>query len=134
MIVAAAGNDSLNTDTCQFLPAAMASKYDNIVSVAALNTKMDKLASFSNFGLGNINIAAPGEAIKVIDEQGNDQIVKGTSFSTPFIAVLAAMAKIKSGESAKDIADKIKARADNIGAQLTTQGKIDPGNFVEILE
>jgi subtilisin family serine protease len=57
LVVAAAGNESRNTDLIPTYPAA----YDlpNIVSVAS-SDENDNLSSFSNFGSVTVDVAAPG--------------------------------------------------------------------------
>ena len=58
--ICAAGNDSQNTDSKSTNPACLNSDY--IISVAATNEK-DELASFSNYGVNSVDIAAPGTDI-----------------------------------------------------------------------
>src|SRR5688572_30237778 len=60
LFVAASGNSSANTDRVPQYPAG----YDlgNLISVAALN-RNDELASFSNYGVKTVHIAAPGKDI-----------------------------------------------------------------------
>jgi subtilisin family serine protease len=58
--ICAAGNDGTDNDTTPFFPAA----YDlpNIIAVAATDAN-DQLASFSNYGINSVDIAAPGVGI-----------------------------------------------------------------------
>jgi subtilisin family serine protease len=58
--VCAAGNDGKDNDSTPFYPAA----YDlpNIITVAATDAN-DNLASFSNYGVNSVDIAAPGAEI-----------------------------------------------------------------------
>ena len=60
LVVAAAGNSARNTDDSPFYPAS----YDlpNIISVAASDQR-DSLATFSNWGPSNVDVAAPGVTI-----------------------------------------------------------------------
>lgn len=60
LFMAAAGNDSLNTD--QFLDNPSGYYIPNVISVAA-STDTDSLASFSNFGKRTVHVAAPGHEI-----------------------------------------------------------------------
>ena len=60
LIVAAAGNDGVNTDKTPFYPAAYPDS--NVLSVAATDDR-DKLASFSNYGAKTVDLAAPGDAV-----------------------------------------------------------------------
>lgn len=57
VIICAAGNDTSDNDTTPFYPASYTS--DNIISVAATDQN-DSLASFSNYGLTSVDVAAPG--------------------------------------------------------------------------
>ncbi|MCI8956238.1 MAG: S8 family serine peptidase [Eubacterium sp.] len=58
--VCAAGNDGMDNDKFESIPANIDSDY--VVSVAASNEK-DELASFSNYGRKSVDIAAPGTDI-----------------------------------------------------------------------
>src|SRR5262249_49204303 len=57
LFVAAAGNDGRNTDTSPLYPADF--DLPNVISVGATD-RTGKLASFSNFGVNSVDIAAPG--------------------------------------------------------------------------
>ena len=57
VVVCAAGNDGLDTDTTPHYPSSYSS--DNIISVAATDHN-DTLASFSNYGASSVDLAAPG--------------------------------------------------------------------------
>ena len=56
--MAASGNASTDNDRSPHYP----SSYNNVLSVAALD-RNDQLASFSNFGVKSVQIAAPGKDI-----------------------------------------------------------------------
>ena len=60
VLCAAAGNDGANNDSTASYPANYA--VSNIISVAAL-TPTNQLASYSNYGAANVDIAAPGSEI-----------------------------------------------------------------------
>lgn len=83
LIVAAAGNQSLNNDNRPSYPAS----YDepNILSIGSISTK-GKLSSFSNFGNLSVHMAAPGEEILSTYLENNYKRVSGTSMSTPFVS------------------------------------------------
>src|SRR5262249_2562349 len=57
LFIAAAGNDGSNLDVVPHYPAGYDSPY--IVSVGATNDT-DHLASFSNYGVNGVDLAAPG--------------------------------------------------------------------------
>ncbi|MEQ1878401.1 MAG: S8 family peptidase [Bdellovibrionia bacterium] len=61
LIVAAAGNDGVDTDVKPHYPSAMDN--ENVISVAATSGEKGELAGFSNWGRKTVDIAAPGDHI-----------------------------------------------------------------------
>ena len=90
LVVAAAGNDGQDADLFPGYPAAY--NLDNIISVAAMK-RFDQLAGFSNFGLNNVDIAAPGESIYSTSSGGDDEYAEldGTSQAAPHVAGVGAL-------------------------------------------
>ncbi|MGC8628475.1 MAG: S8 family peptidase, partial [Acidimicrobiales bacterium] len=93
LVTAAAGNNSSNDDTDQFLPAGFSTTYNNVISVGA-TTNQDQLASFSNYGAKTVDIMAPGEFILTdYPTYAGSQVtlISGTSYAAPLVAAEAAL-------------------------------------------
>ena len=91
LFIAAAGNEEYNNDLTPMYPAS----YDllNIISVAATDQN-DQRASFSNYGLTSVDVAAPGVYILSTIPQ-NEYFDKdfnwGTSMAAPHVSGLAGL-------------------------------------------
>lgn len=93
--VCAAGNSGVNADFTPMYPAA----YDNrgIVSVLATDSG-DLGASFTNYGLASVDLAAPGVSIYSTEATGTCSLcdasgyrtLSGTSMASPHVAGVAA--------------------------------------------
>lgn len=90
LFVSAAGNNANNNDSNPSYPASY--DLENIVSVAAVDS-LGRLASFSNYGLTSVDIAAPGVGIYSTWSDGGYRSISGTSMATPHISGVLAFIK-----------------------------------------
>ncbi|MGH2838350.1 MAG: S8 family peptidase [Thermoleophilaceae bacterium] len=110
LLVVASGNSDENIDKKPSYPASYDDK--NILAVAA-STSDDKLASFSNFGSEDVDVAAPGENIFSTYVGGGYKVVSGTSMAAPLAAGLASMLrKHASDATPADLRKAIRKKVD----------------------
>ncbi len=125
LFIAAAGNDGSNNDSRPHYP----SNYNlpNVISVAALD-RNDQLASFSNFGVKTVHIAAPGKEIVSTWLGDNFREASGTSMATPYVSGIAALIVASDPTiSMADLRKKLLGSADELDA---LKGKVATGGRV----
>ncbi|NBW95878.1 MAG: hypothetical protein EBR28_03880, partial [Planctomycetia bacterium] len=88
LFVAAAGNSGANSDITPQYPAAYPGT--SIISVAA-TTRDNSLASFSNYGLTSVDVAAPGSGIYSTVPGNAYATYSGTSMATPHVTGTVAL-------------------------------------------
>lgn len=125
LFVAAAGNNSTDNDKRAHYPSNY--KLSNIISVAALD-RNDELASFSNFGIKTVHIAAPGKDI--VSTWLNDvyREASGTSMATPYVAGVAALIlSSEPGLSVEQLRERVLKSIDSIDL---LNGKVENGGRI----
>ncbi|MCL2576552.1 MAG: S8 family serine peptidase [Defluviitaleaceae bacterium] len=126
LFIASAGNDGTNNDVIPSYPNCYDS--ENIISVAA-STPNNTLTSFSNFGVRNVDIAAPGINILSATLNGNYSFLNGTSMSAPHVSGAAALLKAyMPGLTTLEIKDIILSSAQrhpNLDGRILTGGILD---------
>ena len=150
--VCAAGNSNQNADSSPMYPAA----YNNrgIISVLA-SDQVDAGASFTNYGLANVDIAAPGVSTlstvpmgtcTLCDSSGY-KLLSGTSMATPHVSgVVAALFQVNPTLTANEARDVVldprsydalndsKARTTSTGGRLNfAKAAANPLLFAPVL-
>ena len=131
LFVAASGNDGANTDQMAQYPAGYT--LGNLISVAALN-RQDQLASFSNYGVKTVHVAAPGANI-LSTWLGNEyEEHSGTSMATPMVSGIAAL--VLSGrpeltvDELRSILIKSVDKIPHLNGKVATGGRINAARAV----
>ncbi len=88
LFIAAAGNSASNNDSSPSYPANY--NVSNVISVAAIDHN-GALASFSNYGVNTVHLAAPGVSILSTIPGSSYASYSGTSMATPHVAGVAGL-------------------------------------------
>ncbi|GAC1445980.1 MAG: hypothetical protein NVSMB56_01020 [Pyrinomonadaceae bacterium] len=125
LFVAAAGNNSTDNDRAPHYP----SNYNlpNVMSVAAM-TRKDELASFSNYGVKTVHIAAPGAQILSTWLGGDFEEHSGTSMATPVVSGVAALVlSVEPKLTIEQLRERLLTSVDKLPV---LQGKIASGGRI----
>ena len=89
LFVASAGNNARNTDLVPYFPCSISAP--NLVCVASTSAD-DQLAASSSYGLGSVELAAPGDRIINAGCCGSGYVyMSGTSMATAAVSGIAAL-------------------------------------------
>ena len=95
LFVCAAGNSRIDFDREKVYPAGFEDQgpdsLDNVISVAAMNNRAE-ICDVSGYGR-RVDLAAPGENIRVTLSPEDKTFVSGTSVSTAYVSAAAAILK-----------------------------------------
>jgi outer membrane protein assembly factor BamB/subtilisin family serine protease len=129
IFVAAAGNDHANNDATPSYPASYT--LDNIVSVAATG-RSDTLASFSNYGPGTVDLAAPGDDIlsTYFSSDTSYLSMNGTSMATPH--VVGALALLKARFPSDTYRQLINRLLRSVTPLTSLAGKVQTGGRLQV--
>jgi len=102
LIVIAAGNDGTDNDRFHSVPSCYAAENPHNAIVVMATDRFDERASFSNYGRGTVDIAAPGVRIRTTcpfltdastDASKGYRLYSGTSAAAAHVAGAAALLK-----------------------------------------
>jgi outer membrane protein assembly factor BamB/subtilisin family serine protease len=134
IFVAAAGNGDSNgigfsTDNGGDYPAGYL--LDNIVTVAASNAS-DALTTFSNFGAGSVDLAAPGDSVYSTYNTSDTsyQTFSGTSMAAPHVA--GALALLKAKFPSDTYRQLINRLLRSVTPLATMRGKVQSGGRLNL--
>jgi subtilisin family serine protease len=126
LFVVAAGNDGIDIDLEPDYPASY--DLDSMISVAATD-RNDALASFSNFGVTSVDLAAPGVSILSTSPGSGYRLLQGTSMATPHVSGAAALVWSRHpSASAAGVRSLLLASTDplaSVAGQVATSGRLN---------
>lgn len=125
--VAAAGNCSCNNDSTPHYPSSYSNS--NVVAVAALDAN-GMLASYSNYGVSSVDIAAPGSEILSTYPGNRYGYMWGTSMATPHVAGALALLKAYAFNLTQD--QMTESLYDNAVSLGSLSGRIKTGKLLNV--
>lgn len=133
--ITSAGNSASNKDEIPFYSYPKNIQSPNIISVASTDDS-DNLSDFSDFGVRNVDIGAPGTEIISSMPGNNFAYLSGTSMAAPQVTGAIALAKAQyQDESGLELLVRALGTADVLpgyetvfgeGGRLNANGLLDP--------
>lgn len=122
LFVVAAGNEGVDNEATPSYPCNY--PLANVVCVAATD-QSDALASFSNYGAGSVDLAAPGTAVLSTYRDGGWAYLQGTSMATPHVAGAAAL--VWSLYPSATVRDVRASLLENVDVKPSLSGRVATG-------
>ena len=143
LLVHAAGNSGQDNDTHDNFPNKHYSKKcllakkqaKNWIEVGALNYTMDEsmVAPFSNYGMKNVDVFAPGMAIYSTVPNDRYEFLQGTSMASPVVAGVAALIRsYYPSLTARQVKQVIEDSAIKIHETVSVPGEDKTAPFSEL--
>lgn len=158
VFVGAAGNESLDNDRSIDFPTrySQSTGLKGALAVAATDNQ-DNLAYYSNYGAATVQVAAPGTGIfttysrdavgaSLTDANGDTYIsIDGTSFSSPIVAGVVALAKaaypqatpeqiVQAVIDGVDVLPSLSGLSTNGPKKVTSGGRVNAYNTLRLLQ
>ncbi|EQC47741.1 S8 family peptidase [Bacteriovorax sp. Seq25_V] len=129
LVVAAAGNESSNIDRYKTWPASYES--ENLLVVAS-TTKYGSMSGFSNYGVTNVDVAAPGSSIYSTTPGNRYGNMSGTSMATPnTVGVAAQILSLNPGMSPYELKARIMENSTTVSKY---SNKVGSSGLVNLLD
>lgn len=126
LVVAAAGNSSRNIDTRLTYPASFENE---TLLVVASTTSRGSMSYFSNYGLKNVDVAAPGSSIYSTTPNNRYSSMSGTSMASPTTAGVAAEVLANNPDlTAKELKEVLMNTVIKVGSfarKMGSGGRVD---------
>lgn len=138
VIVAAMGNEDLNSDDFPVYPACYGIDGENWVIGVASVDDLDHKSDFSNFGEDCVDISAPGEDIVGVNfydpsegfDVPYDGFWSGTSMAAPVVSgSVAILLSVYPDLTPEDVATILKLSVDPLSLSPTLRGKMGAGRI-----
>lgn len=130
LYVASAGNNGKNNDDPAVRLYPCGNGNANLICVAA-TTQKDTLATWSNYGVNTVDLAAPGANVYSTLREGTYGYIKGTSMATAEVSGAAALILASTDLSTTELKAQI---LDNVKPLATLSGKIRTGGRLDICQ